>query len=67
MAEVKIAQEDLDSVGDTLTALVTAVSEIDTTVLPDADQSRLRSALTDLTAAVNSKLPVDVPTGEDSV
>lgn len=67
MAAVQIEQEDLDEVAATLEDLVAAISEIDTTVLPDADQTRLQSALTSVTNAVNSKLPVDVSPGDDAV
>jgi ABC-type transporter Mla subunit MlaD len=69
MAAVQIQQEDLDATADALTALVTAVREIDTTQLPDADKTRLQSSLTDLTSAINEKLspstPVDPPADGD--
>jgi ABC-type transporter Mla subunit MlaD len=69
MAAVQIQQEDLDATADALTALVTAVREIDTTQLPDADKTRLQASLTDLTSAINEKLspstPVDPPAEGD--
>jgi hypothetical protein len=61
MAAVQIQQEDLDATADALTALVTAVREIDTTQLPDADKTRLQSSLVDLTTAINEKLSPSTP------
>lgn len=67
MAAVQIDQEDLDSVANSLDALVDAVTSIDTSKLPAADQTALQEALTDLTAAVNDKLPVSVSDGDGAV
>ena len=64
MADVKIAQADLDAAADALRALVTKLNETDFTPLPAADQSGIVSAVTDLTDVVNRitgpKIP-DVP------
>jgi len=53
MADVKIAQEDLDSTASALRALVTKLNDLDLTPLPAADQSALVSAVADVTNAVN--------------
>lgn len=53
MAAVQIGQADLDSVGDSLEALVTTLNGIDLTPLPAADQTKLVQGLTDVTAATN--------------
>lgn len=64
MADVKIAQEDLDSTASALRSLVTKLNELDLTPLPAADQNALVSAVADVTNAVNrvtgSQTP-DVP------
>lgn len=54
MAAVKIEQTDLDNVAAALEALVTTVEGIDTTQLPDADESALNQAVTDVTNAIEA-------------
>ena len=53
MADVKIAQEDLDSTATALRTLVEKLNSLDLTPLPAADQSALVSAVADVTSAVN--------------
>ena len=53
MADVKIAQEDLNATADALLALVTKLNDLDLTPLPAADQSALVAAVTAVTDAVN--------------
>lgn len=69
VAQVQIAQEDLDGVGSSLEALVEVVRQIDTTKLPDADKTALLNGVTDLTSAINEKLspstPVEAPVESD--
>jgi hypothetical protein len=54
MAQVQIAQEDLDATATALRGLVDKVNELDLTPLPAADQAALVSAVADLTSAVNT-------------
>lgn len=61
MADVKIAQEDLDATASALTALVTKLNDLDLTPLPSADQSALVSAVTAVTDAVNRVTGPKVP------
>ena len=61
MAQVQVAQEDLDAVGSSLESLVETVRSIDTSQLPDADKSSLLTGLTDLTSAINEKLSPSTP------
>jgi phosphopantothenate synthetase len=61
MADVKIAQEDLDSTASALTALVTKLNSLDLTPLNAADQSALVSAVADVTNAVNRVTGTSVP------
>ena len=53
MADVKIAQEDLDATAAALRTLVEQLNSVDLTPLPAADQSALIGAATDLATAVN--------------
>lgn len=61
MAAVQIEQDDLDAVASSLEALVTLINGLDTTVLAPADETALKAAVADVTAAVNGKLPVTTP------
>lgn len=64
MAAVQIEQADLDAVASSLEALVGVINGLDTTVLAPADETALKSAVADVTAAVNGKLPVTTPVTE---
>lgn len=57
MTAVQVQQEDLDTVGTKIEALVAAVDSIDTTQLPPGSLDSVNAALTDLTTHVNAKVP----------
>lgn len=65
MADVKIAQEDLDATASALRAVVTKLNDADLSSLGKADQTGIVGAVSDLTDVVNritgSATP-DVPT-----
>lgn len=61
MADVKIAQEDLDATAGALRTLVTQLNDLDLTPLPAADQTALVNAVSEVTAAVNRVTGTTVP------
>lgn len=62
MTAVQIQQEDLDATAASLETLVDVLNGVDLTPLPEADQSKLVSALADVTTAANRFQGVNVPT-----
>lgn len=61
MADVKIAQEDLDATASALRALVDKLNSTDFTPLPTADQNGIVSAVSDLVSAVNKATGTSTP------
>lgn len=61
MADVKIAQADLDATATALRALVDKLNSTDFTPLPAADQSGIVSATADLVSAVNKATGTSTP------